>query len=53
MEKTVNGDPPLPEIVPPPPRGLMRKRPPIWVWIGLALLLGALIALVLVGLISD
>jgi hypothetical protein len=42
----------LPEIVP-PPSGLMRKRRPVWVWIMFALLLGGLIALILVGLISD
>jgi hypothetical protein len=51
-KRTVTAEPLLPEIVPPPP-GLMRKRRPIWVWLGLALLLGALIALVLVVLISE
>jgi hypothetical protein len=35
------------------PAKLMRKRPPISFWIGIALLLGALVALVLVGLWSD
>jgi hypothetical protein len=48
----VTAEPLLPEIVP-PPRGLMRKRRPIWMWLAFALLLGALIALVLVVLISD
>jgi hypothetical protein len=36
-----------------PPRGLMRKRPHVAVWILAALLLGGLIALLLVGLASD
>jgi hypothetical protein len=36
-----------------PPRGLMRKRPHVAVWILAALLLGGLIALILVGLASD
>jgi hypothetical protein len=36
-----------------PPRGLMRKRPHVAVWILAALLLGGLIALILVGLSSD
>jgi hypothetical protein len=36
-----------------PPRGLMRKRRHPIVWIGLALLLGGLIALVLSALITD
>lgn len=36
-----------------PPRGLMRKRPHVAVWILAALLLGGLIALLLVGLVSD
>jgi hypothetical protein len=35
------------------PAKLMPKRPPIFFWIGIALLLGALVALVLVGLWSD
>jgi hypothetical protein len=36
-----------------PPRGLMRKRPHVAVWILVALLLGGLIALILVGIASD
>jgi hypothetical protein len=36
-----------------PPRGLMRKRRHPIVWIGLALLLGGLIALVLSALITE
>jgi len=36
-----------------PPRGLMRKRPHVAVWILAALLLGGLIALLLVGLASG
>ena len=36
-----------------PPRGLMRKRPHVAVWILAALLLGGLIALLLVGFASD
>lgn len=36
-----------------PPRGLMRKRPHIALWILAALLLGAIIALALVGLSSG
>ena len=36
-----------------PPRGLMRKRPPVVVWILAALFLGGLIALILVGLESG
>jgi hypothetical protein len=36
-----------------PPRGLMRKRPHVAVWILAALVLGGLIALLLVGLASD
>jgi hypothetical protein len=36
-----------------PPRGLMRKRPHVAVWILAALLLGGLIALILVGIASD
>jgi hypothetical protein len=36
-----------------PPRGLMRKRPHVAVWILAALLLGGLIALLLVGLASN
>jgi hypothetical protein len=51
-KKTMTAEPLLPEIVPPPP-GLMRKRRPIWMWLAFALLLGAFIALVLVVLISD
>ncbi len=51
-KKIVTAEPLIPEIVPPPP-GLMRKRRPIWMWLAFALLLGALIALVLVVLISD
>jgi hypothetical protein len=40
-----------PEAVPPP--GLMHRRRHIWFWVGVALLLGGLIALILVGLIAD
>jgi hypothetical protein len=40
-----------PEVVPPP--GLMHRRRHIWFWLGVALLLGALIALILVGLTTD
>jgi hypothetical protein len=40
-----------PEVV--PPAGLMHRRRHIWFWLGVALLLGAFIALVLVGLASD
>jgi hypothetical protein len=36
-----------------PPRGLMRKRPPVVLWILAALFLGGLIALILVGLESG
>jgi hypothetical protein len=36
-----------------PPRGLMRKRPPVVLWILAALFLGGLIALILVGLASG
>jgi hypothetical protein len=36
-----------------PPRGLMRKRPPVALWILAALFLGGLIALILVGLESG
>jgi hypothetical protein len=36
-----------------PPRGLMRKRPHVAVWILAALLLGGLIALLLVGIASG
>jgi len=36
-----------------PPPGLMRKRRHPIVWIGLALLLGGLIALMLTALITD
>ena len=36
-----------------PPRGLMHKRRHPIVWIGLALLLGGLIALVLSALVTD
>jgi hypothetical protein len=36
-----------------PPRGLMRKRPHVAVWILAAFLLGGLIALLLVGLASG
>ncbi len=35
------------------PRGLMRKRPPVVLWILAALFLGGLIALILVGLESG
>jgi len=40
-----------PEVV--PPAGLMHRRRHIWLWLGVALLLGAFIALILVGLASD
>jgi len=36
-----------------PPRGLMRKRPHVALWILAALFLGGLIALILVGLASG
>ncbi|HEY4878704.1 MAG TPA: hypothetical protein VIH97_06250 [Candidatus Acidoferrales bacterium] len=36
-----------------PPRALMRKRRHPIVWIGLALLLGGIIALVLAALVTD
>jgi hypothetical protein len=36
-----------------PPPGLMKKRPRIWFWLMIALLLGGFIALLLVGLTSD
>jgi hypothetical protein len=36
-----------------PPRGLMRKRPHVALWILAALFLGGLIALILVGLESG
>jgi len=36
-----------------PPRGLMKKQRHISFWLGLALLLGALIALMLLGIASD
>jgi hypothetical protein len=36
-----------------PPRGLMRKRQPVALWILAALFLGGLIALILVGLESG
>jgi hypothetical protein len=36
-----------------PPAGLMHRRRHIWFWLGIALLLGAFIALVLVGLAPD
>lgn len=36
-----------------PPAGLMHKRRHISVWLAIALLLGALIALILIGLASD
>ena len=45
--ENVTRDPRLPEIIP-PPAGLMRKRRPAYVWIGLALLLGSIIALFLI-----
>ena len=48
----MTADPHLPEIVQ-PPAGLMRKRRPFYVWIGLALLLGAFIALLLIVFASD
>jgi hypothetical protein len=40
-----------PEVV--PPAGLMHRRRHIWFWLSVALLLGGLIALILVGLIAD
>jgi hypothetical protein len=40
-----------PDVVPSP--GLMHRRRPVWFWLGVALLLGAVIALVLVGLVAD
>jgi hypothetical protein len=36
-----------------PPAALMRRRQNIWFWLGVALLLGGLIALILVGLTTD
>jgi hypothetical protein len=45
-------DPRLPEIAQ-PPAGLMRKKRPVYVWIGLALFLGAFIALLLIVFASD
>ena len=36
-----------------PPAALMRRRRNIWFWLGVALLLGGLIALILVGLTTD
>ena len=48
----MTADPRLPEIVQ-PPAGLMRKKRPVYVWIGLALLLGAFIALLLLVFASD
>jgi len=40
-----------PEASPPP--GLMKKQPHIMFWLGIALLLGAIIAMLLVGLAAD
>jgi hypothetical protein len=40
-----------PEAV--PPSGLMKKRRPILFWIGIALLLGAVAAVFVIGLIGD
>jgi hypothetical protein len=51
-KENVTPDPHLPEIIP-PPAGLMRKRRPAYVWIGLALLLGGIIALLLIVFASD
>jgi hypothetical protein len=51
-EKIVIADPRLPEIVR-PPAGLMRKKRPVYVWIGFALFLGAFIALLLLVFASD
>ena len=48
----VTPDPHLPGIVP-PPAGLMRKRRPAYLWIGLALLLGGIIALFLIVFASG
>jgi hypothetical protein len=50
--ENVTPDPHLPEIIP-PPAGLMRKRRPAYLWIGLALLLGGIIALLLIIFASD
>jgi len=36
-----------------PPRGLMKKQRHISFWLGIALVLGALIALMLLGIASD
>jgi hypothetical protein len=36
-----------------PPSGLMKKRRPIIFWIGIALLLGAIAAVLVIGLIGD
>jgi len=36
-----------------PPQGLMRKPSHIGLWLGLALLLGAIIALLLIGIAAD
>jgi hypothetical protein len=41
-----------PPVDPRPPLALPKKRPYI-VWIGIALLLGGLVALIVVGLTSD
>jgi hypothetical protein len=51
-KKTVTRDPRLPEILR-PPSGLMRKRRPAYVWITLALLLGAFIALLVIVFASG
>jgi hypothetical protein len=40
-----------PDAVPPP--GLMKKRWPVLFWIGIALLLGAMAAVFVIGLIGD
>jgi hypothetical protein len=36
-----------------PPSGLMKKRWPVLFWIGIALLLGAMAAVFVIGLIGD
>jgi hypothetical protein len=36
-----------------PPSGLMKRRRPIIFWIGIALLLGAIAAVIVIGVIGD
>ena len=43
----------LDALDPIPPEGLIRRRPHIFFWLAFALLLGALIALILVGLTTG